>query len=53
VGGLAAWVAFLLTIPFMSTLLPYALGIGLLMRGTNPRARSTGTDPVGAPAVTV
>lgn len=26
----AAWTAFLLTIPFMSTLLPYVLGIGLL-----------------------
>jgi hypothetical protein len=31
-GSVAAGTAFVLTIPFMSTLLPYALGIGLLCR---------------------
>lgn len=31
-GSIAAWTAFVLTIPFMSTLLPYAFGMGLLCR---------------------
>jgi hypothetical protein len=35
-ASVAAEVAFVLTIPFMSTLLPYALGIGLLSRSTQP-----------------
>lgn len=29
-GTVGAWTAFVLTIPFMSTLLPYVLGVGLL-----------------------
>ena len=36
VGSIAAEAAFVLTIPFMSTLLPYALGIGLLSRSSSP-----------------
>src|SRR3954454_24209628 len=41
-GSVAAEAAFVLTIPFMSTLLPYALGIGLLRRTTQhqPLGRS-------------
>jgi hypothetical protein len=38
VAPAAAEAAFVLTIPFMSTLLPYAVGIGLLSRSTWPPA---------------
>ena len=33
VGTVAAWTAFVLTIPFMSTLLPHLIGVGLLGSG--------------------
>jgi hypothetical protein len=38
-GAVGAWTAFVVTIPFMSTLVPYALGVALLRAG-NPAARS-------------
>lgn len=38
IGTVGAWTAFVLTIPFMSTLLPHVLGIGLLSAGS-------GVDP--------
>jgi hypothetical protein len=36
----AAWAAFVLTIPFMSTLLPHALGLGLLRAARRPGDRT-------------
>ncbi|MGE3663127.1 MAG: hypothetical protein AB7G09_17755 [Pseudonocardia sp.] len=39
VGAVGAWTAFVLTIPFMSTLVPYALGVALLRAG-HPAAGS-------------
>ena len=44
VASAAAEAAFVLTIPFMSTLLPYAVGTGLLSRSTQPPS----TDEVSA-----
>jgi hypothetical protein len=48
VGTVAAWTAFALTIPFMSTLLPHVLGVALLAPGRS----ATHPDPVhAAPAL--
>jgi hypothetical protein len=41
VGTIAAWTAFALTIPFMSTVLPHVLGVALL----TPARASTHQDP--------
>jgi hypothetical protein len=50
-ASVAAEVAFVLTIPFMSTLLPYALGIGLLRRPTEHRsADAVSAAPASRPA---
>lgn len=52
-GTVAAWTAFLLTIPFMSTLLPYVLGIGLLTSNRpgprTPAVPAAAAEPDGAP----
>jgi undecaprenyl pyrophosphate phosphatase UppP len=51
-GAIAAEAAFVLTIPFMSTALPYALGVALLGRRSRARRASRGasTQPAEAPA---
>jgi hypothetical protein len=50
-GTVAAWAGFVLTIPFMSTLLPFAVGIGLLRQHprTGPAAGSRTQGRYGAP----
>jgi hypothetical protein len=49
VGTVGAWTAFVLTIPFMSTLLPHLVGVGLLRPAAVADApssgRGSGVDP--------
>ena len=47
-GAVAAWAALVLTIPFMSTLLPHVLGIGLLRAARRPAGTVDDPRPVGA-----
>ncbi len=51
-GVLAAWTAFVLTIPFMSTLVPYLLGGAMLTRGSTGRERSSATLVEPSPSPT-
>jgi hypothetical protein len=48
-GVVAAWTAFVLTIPFMSTLVPYLLGGAMLTRGSTGRGPDPAT-PAATPA---
>jgi hypothetical protein len=50
VGTVAAWTAFVLTIPFMTTLLPGALGLALL-RGRPADPAPSPRKPLAAPPV--
>jgi hypothetical protein len=44
-GSVAAWAAFVLTIPFMTTLLPFTVGIGLLRQSSRAGAATAGSAP--------
>jgi hypothetical protein len=47
-GVFAAWTAFVLTIPFMSTLVPYLLG-GAMLTGSSAAMQPSSTAPVQPP----